>query len=155
MQFEARGSDSIKIHINEDAGCDETEIVIHCKQADAEIFRMLAIMRSFDKKLIGTKDGKTFVIDAADVLYFDTADKRTFLYTQNDVLETPLRLYELEEQLAGGSFFRASKSTIINISKIASLRPELSGRIEVTLSNAEKLYVSRQYVPELKNKLGL
>jgi DNA-binding LytR/AlgR family response regulator len=116
---------------------------------------MLAIIRSFDKKLIGTKDGKTFVIDTTDVLYFDTADKRTFLYTQDNVLETPLRLYELEEQLSGGSFFRASKSMIINISKISSLRPELSGKIEVTLSNAEKLYVSRQYVPELKNKLGL
>jgi DNA-binding LytR/AlgR family response regulator len=116
---------------------------------------MLAYLRSFDKKLTGTRDGRTFVIDSADVLYFDTVDKRTFLYTQNDVLETPLRLYELEEQLAGGSFFRASKSVIINISKISSLRPELSGKIEVTLSNAEKLYVSRQYVPELKSKLGL
>lgn len=116
---------------------------------------MLALIRSFDKKIIGARDGKTFVIDAADVLYFDTVDKRTFLYTQDDVLETPLRLYELEEQLSGGSFFRASKSMIINISKISSLRPELSGKIEVTLSSAEKLYVSRQYVPELKNKLGL
>lgn len=116
---------------------------------------MLAVLHSFDKSLIGTKDGQAFVIDAADVLYFDSVDKRTFLYTQSDVLETPLRLYELEEQLSGGSFFRASKSTIINISKISSLRPELSGKFEVTLSNAEKLYVSRQYVPELKNKLGL
>lgn len=145
----------MKIHIHEDAACEETEIVIHCKQADSDIFRMLALLHSFEKKLTGNKDGETFIIDAADVLYFDTVDKRTFLYTQDDVLEIPLRLYELEEQLTGGSFFRASKSTIINISKISSLRPVLSGKIEVTLNNREKLFVSRQYVPELKNKLGL
>lgn len=116
---------------------------------------MLSVLRSFDKKLTGTGYGKTFVVDAADVLYFDSVDKKTFLYTQDDVLETPLRLYELEERLCGGSFFRASKSTIINISKISSLRPELSGKIEVTFCNTKKLYVSRQYVQELKGKLGL
>ena len=34
------------------------------------------------------------------MLYIESVDKRTFLYTEESVYETPLRLYELEERLA-------------------------------------------------------
>ena len=134
---------------------DETEIVVNCKKGDSDVFRMLAILRSFDQKLTGTKEGHTFILDATDVLYCDSVDKKTFIYTIDGVYETPLRLYELEDRLASGDFFRASKQNIINLSKIVSLRPEISGRIEVTLQSRERLFVSRQYVPVLKSKLGL
>jgi len=145
----------LKITINEDIKFEETEIIINCKKGDNEIFKMLAILRSFDQKLTGTKDGRTFIIDAIDVMYCESVDKKTFIYTVDDVYETPLRLYELEERLSGGDFFRASKQNIINLSKIVSMRPEFSGKIEVTLQNGERLYVSRQYVPTLKSKLGM
>jgi len=142
-----QGGDGLKIIINENTAFEETEIIVNCKNADEDIFKMLAILRSFDKKLTGTKDGRTFILDAIDVMYFESVDKKTFIYTIDDVYETPLRLYELEERLSGGDFFRASKQNIINLSKIVSMRPEFSGKIEVTLQNNERLYVSRQYVP--------
>ncbi len=145
----------MKINIQENPDTVETEIIIQCKQADAEIFRMLALLRTFDKKLTGIKDGKIFVLDMADALYFDTVDKKTFLYTENAVYETALRLYELEAQLGGSGFFRASKSMVLNVAKIASLRPELAGKIEVALQNGEKLIVSRQYAQDLKKILGI
>jgi len=145
----------LKITINETAAIEETEIIINCREGDAEVYKMIAILRSFDQKLTGTKDGRTFIIDALDVLYCESVDKKTFIYTTDDIFETPLRLYELEERLSHGDFFRASKQNIINISKIVSMRPEFSGKIEVTLQNGERLYVSRQYVPTLKSKLGI
>ena len=145
----------MKITINEDAAIEETEIIINCRKGDNEVYRMIAILRSFDRKLTGTKDGRTFIIDAVDVMYCESVDKKTFIYTNDDVFETVLRLYELEERLSHGEFFRASKQNIINISKIMSMRPEISGKIEVTLQNGERLYVSRQYVPTLKSKLGI
>ena len=55
----------------------------------------------------------------------------------------------------GTSFFRASKSLVINADKIDSIRPSLSGRFEVVLQNKEKLIVSRQYVRVLKHMIGL
>ena len=55
----------------------------------------------------------------------------------------------------GTSFFRASKSFIINADKIDSIKPSLSGRFEVMLTNKEKLIVSRQYVRVLKQMIGL
>lgn len=143
----------MKITINE--GSPETEITINCSEATDEILKMVSILRSFDKKLTGTKDGRIHIIDADDVLYFDTVDKQAFIYTAGDFYETPLKLYEIEERLSGASFFRSSKSQIISIAKIVSLCPDFGGKIEVTMVNGEKLLVSRQYTRELKEKLGL
>lgn len=145
----------MKIVINENSHNDEPEIIINCKRADEEILGILAHLRAFDKKLTGTKDGKTHILEAAEILYFDTADKRTFIYTEKDVFETPLKLYEIEERLSGNDFFRSSKSAIINFNKIKSLRPDFGGKLELTMANGERVSVSRQYAVGLKKRLGL
>lgn len=145
----------MKITINEDGACGETEVVITCRKADGEILRMLASLRAYDRKLTGLREGKTFLIDADRVLYFDTADKRTFLYTGTEVYESPLKLYEIEERLAGGGFVRASKSSVVNLRKIASLMPDFGGRLEITMENGERRSISRQYAAVIKEKLGL
>jgi DNA-binding LytR/AlgR family response regulator len=143
----------LKITINE--GFPETEININCKVANEEILKMISVLHTFDKKLTGTKDGQTHLIEISDVFYFDTVDKHNFIYTANDVYDTVLKLYEIEELLSDSGFFRSSKSQVVNISKIASLRPDFGGRIEVTMVNSEKLIVSRQYAKNLKERLGL
>ena len=144
----------MKITIQENEHQTETEIVIHCRETDDEVLNAVAALSRLNKKLTGTKDGRTFVIDPADVLYFDSVDKKTFAYTKSEVYETSLRLYELEEKLPR-DFFRASKSAIINISKIKSILPDFGGRVEVTLTTGEKIMVSRQYAHDLKTKLEL
>lgn len=145
----------MKISIEEQAELAETEVIIRCRQADPQILKMIATLRAFDQKITGTREGRTFLLDAGDILYIDTADKKTFLYTAGEVYETPLRLYELEERLAPQDFFRASKSSVVNFNAIRALRPDFGGRMELTMTNGEKLFVSRQYVPTVKQKLGL
>ena len=145
----------MKVQINENPDLQETEIIINCKETDQHILKVIALVRALDKKIIGIKDGATYILEAARILYIDTVDKKTFFYTEKEVYETPLRLYELEDQLGHGEFFRASKSTIINFNQIKSLRPDFGGRMIVQMNNGEQLYVSRQYVPTIKEKLGL
>lgn len=145
----------MKITIREDSTLPDDELVILCKEAGGEALDVLRALKSFKSRLTGVRGGETFLVDSADVLYFESVDKKTFLYTGQAVLETPLRLYEVEERLSGGSFFRASKSAVVNIRKISSLRPEFGGRLELTLENGERMLVSRQYAPTLKQKLGL
>ena len=65
-----------------------------------------------------------------------------------------LRLYELDESL-GAYFSRISKSMIVNLKKIKCVRSELSGRMEATLLNDEKITISRTYVKEIKRRLEL
>lgn len=143
----------MKITVNE--GFTDTEVIINCPKTSDDVLDMLTLLQSLDKKLPGMKKGQTFLVDSQDVLYFDTVDKRNFIYTENDVYDTSLRLYEIEDQLSGIGFIRCSKSMIFNIAKIKSLCPDFGGRMEVTMSNGERLVVSRQYTKLLKERLGL
>lgn len=144
----------MNIQVIEDPGTSEIEVTVRCPQTNGEVRRLLALLRTCDRRVTGERDGQTHLLDPDQVLYADTVDRRSFLYTAEGVYETPLRLWELEERL-GGEFFRASKSSIINFDHIRSLRPELGGRLRVTLSNGEVLVVSRQYAAYIKQKLSL
>lgn len=144
----------MKITINESDESEDMEIVVNCKRVDENLLKIVAAIRAFDKKITGTKDGKLFVLEVDDIYYFESVDKKTFIYMNKDVYENTMRLYELEEKFANSDFFRASKSTIINLSKIKIITPVFGGRLEVVLENDEKLVVSRQYVPLLKQKLN-
>ena len=136
-------------------GHQNVEIVINCPKVTDEIRQLASLLKGHGHKMPGMKDGQTFLIDRHDILYFESVDKRCFIYTAADVYETALKLYEIEEWLAGGIFFRSSKSQVVNLKKIKSLCPEFGGRIEIILENGEKMMVSRQYAKQLKERLGL
>lgn len=144
----------MKITINESEDMEDIDIVVNCRRIDENLLKIIAAIRAFDRKITGTKEGKLFVLDVDTIYYFESVDKKTFIYLHKDVYESSLRLYELEDKFANSDFFRASKSTIINLSKIKVITPIFGGKLEVVLENNEKLLVSRQYVPLLKRKLN-
>lgn len=145
----------MKISIHTDTSVKDIEISISCSHLTPEIEKLVALLRMMDMKLTGKKDGEIHVMDVLKVLYIDTADGKTFLYTMDDVYETELRLYELEERLQESGFFRSGKSCIINMRHIVSLKADIDRKIRVTMSNGEKLLVSRQYTAQLKERLGI
>ncbi|MBE6059714.1 MAG: LytTR family transcriptional regulator [Clostridium sulfidigenes] len=145
----------MKIIINEIEDIEDVEIVINCKTIDENVTRIISKLKALEEKITGNKDGKIFILDTNEIFYFESVDKKTFIYMDKEVFQTHLRLYELEERLKNTDFFRASKSTIINLRKVKNIVPMFGGRIEILLDNDEKLVVSRQYVPILKNKLDL
>ena len=145
----------MKIIINENSKIDETEIIINCRQVDEDILRICAGLRIYDKKVTGVLDGQTFILNAFDLLYVETIDRKTFLYTKREVYETPLRLYELEERFAGEDFIRITKSCVLNFNKVKSIRGEFGGKMICTLENDERVTVSRQYATTIKQKLDL
>ena len=118
----------MKITLNQDPSFPEPEVIINCPQADEDILRLVAMLRIYQRKLLGVLNGEQHLLDVKDILYIDTTDKKTFLYTETAVYESALRLYELEDGLLGG-------------------------RMLVTMDNGEQVYVARQYAGELKEKL--
>ena len=143
----------MKITLNQDPSFPEPEVIINCPQADEDILRLVAMLRIYQRKLLGVLNGEQHLLDVKDILYIDTTDKKTFLYTETAVYESALRMYELEDGLRELDFLRAGRSVIVNFRKIKSIRPELGGRMLVTMDNGEQVYVSRQYAGELKEKL--
>ena len=82
-------------------------------------------------------------------------EDKTFLYTSKDVYQTALNLAEIEGRYESLGFLRISKSVVVNLYAIHSLKSALAGRIEIILKNQEKLIVSRHYAPLLRERIGL
>ena len=143
----------MKIEIRE--GFEKTEVIIKCPEANEEIRKIESYLHGFDKQLTCTKNGVIKKINIREVLYFETIDKLCFLYTLDDVFETTLKLYEIEDLLAYSGFIRNSKSQILNIAKIDSLCPDFGGRIVAVMENGYQLIISRQYSKSLKEKVGI
>ena len=145
----------MKITIQTDASVQETTLNITCREITPELERLIEALRLSDKKLSVRVNGEIRLIDLKSILYAETVERNSFIYTEDGVFETSLRLYELEAMLAEHNFFRVNKSTLLNLNKIESLKSDIDRRIRVRLKNGYQLIISRAYAEEFKAKLGV
>ena len=101
------------------------------------------------------KDGETYLLDIEKILYIETVERNTFVYTEDATYESDLKLYEMEQKLLEQDFSRISKQSIINLKKVKSLKADINRKIRVTLINGEQILVSRMYSDELRKRLGI
>ena len=143
----------MKIRILENE--NELAVDIRCESANDRVLKLREHIELFEHKLCAHREGETHYIRASDALYFESVDERTFLYTDRAVFEVRLRLYELEEALSPAGFLRVSKSAVVNLNRISSLRPELNRNIIATMENGERVVISRSYVKKLRSVLEI
>lgn len=145
----------MKISININENISDTEITVSANQLTPEIERIIAALRILDSQITVIKDDETYILDVSKIVYAESVDRKTFVYTLEDCYESRLKLYEIEEQLCHSGFVRASKSCLLQLRYIRSLKAEINRKIRVTLENNEQIIVSRQYADELKQRLGV
>lgn len=133
---------------------DENEYVkIGCHKIDERIDEITRFIKSRQGNLEGYTEGDMYSIPIADVYYIESVDDRTFLYLEKDTYESKKRLYELEKVTDSFHFIRISKSVVVNLMKVDSIKPALNGRFLCKLKNGEEVIISRKYVQGLKDKL--
>lgn len=145
----------MKISIEEIDAAVEEEIIIRCHQVDQEILELCRKIKKNQNFISAVYKEEIYKLPVREILYFETVDSKAFFYCADRVYETRLKLYEFEEMSEGTSFFRASKSVILNADKIRCVKPALNGRFEATMENDEKVMISRQYVTDLKKAFGI
>ena len=133
---------------------EEETITISVHEDSEKILRIIEILESPDE-LIVQLDDETHKLSLTDIFYVDSVDFKTFVYTESKVYQSKMRLYEMDDFLPKNDFLRINRQTILNLRKMKSVRSAGGGRIEVSLTNGEKLIVSRQYAPTLKERYGL
>ncbi len=133
---------------------EEDEIIVRCANLDDRLLKLIQALRTEDM-LIGYIEDRIVKLSFKEVYYFEAVDNKVFSYTAKETYEIHKKLYEIEQEFEHTDFLRVSKSVIVNVSKIAYVKPILNGRFEAMLRNDEKIIVSRQYVSELKKKLGI
>ena len=145
----------MKITITEPGAGEEDEIIVRCRHMDQQLLKLIYAIKAGRERITALQDGDYFQVAPDEIYYFEAVDSKVFLYLEKEVYETKLKLYELEEIFRNTDFFRASKSCIVNLSKVKRLSPAFNGRFEALMRNGERVIISRQYVPVLKQKLGL
>lgn len=145
----------MKITITEPGEGEEDEIIVRCRHMDQQLLKLIYAVKAGREKITALQDGNYFQVALEEIYYFEAVDNKVFLYLEKEVYETRMKLYELQEIFQGTDFFRASKSCIVNLSKVKRLSPAFNGRFEALMQNGERVIISRQYVPVLKQKLGL
>ncbi len=145
----------MKITIETPLPGEEDEIIVRCAQLDNKLLQLISSFRTEQDKLTGYLEDKIVKLSPGDIFYFESVDNKVFAYTGKGVYEIHKKLYELEAEYENTDFLRISKSSIVNIAKIAYIRPIFNGRFEAKLKNEEKIIISRQYVLELKKKLEI
>ncbi|MDE5885265.1 MAG: LytTR family transcriptional regulator DNA-binding domain-containing protein [Oscillospiraceae bacterium] len=144
----------MEISINIQPNCIDTEIVINCSSITAEIESIIAALQLADNRITVTKNNEKHLLSISKIAYIESVDRRTFIYTENDCYESKLKLYEIEERFHD-NFLRISKSCIVQLKYICSLKSEFDRKIRITLENGEQLIASRQYAVALKKRLGV
>ena len=145
----------MKISIDIDDNYKDTEVVIRTPKLTQDIEKMIAVMRMLNMQIAVSKNGETYLLDAGKILYVEAVDRKTFVYTEEEIYESELKLYELEHELHEHDFLRISKQSIVNLRMIKSLKTDINRRIKITLKNGEQIVVSRMYADELRKKLGV
>lgn len=144
------------MRIEIDDGLAESEVIIRCPAMDEGVQRIQKFVSEQGgpaPKLVFYKDGQEFYFPQDKVLFFETEGEVVFAHTEADAFRTRFRLYELEDLLPA-HFIRVSKSTIVNLNRIYSIKRDLTASSLVEFTGTHKhIYVSRRYYAALRDRL--
>ncbi|NLG02845.1 MAG: LytTR family transcriptional regulator [Clostridia bacterium] len=110
-------------------------------------------IKSLDFKVTGNSNGKWYSLSISDIFYIEAVERKTFIYTEKEIYVSEKKLYELEEMLNETGIVRISKSCLMNMEVLLSVRQLLNSQLEATMINGEKLLIARTYLKNIKKIL--
>ncbi|MFT4145372.1 MAG: LytTR family DNA-binding domain-containing protein [Mobilitalea sp.] len=128
-------------------------ITVEYPEFDNKIQTIINKINSLDLKINCNGNGILFSISITNIYYIESVERKTFIYTKNEIYISDKKLYELEQFLTGTSIVRVGKSCLMNMDMLYSIKQLLNSQLEATLSNGEKLIVARTYIKSIKKKL--
>jgi len=117
------------------------------------ILEMMAIERS--QVLFQTPSGYV-QLNVKDISYLEAYGEDIYMHGSeitNQIIKQPL--YQLEEILKPYHFVRIGKSYVVNMSKIRYIRTAFNAKLDIELISGTHLEVSRSFVKDFKNALGI
>lgn len=136
----------------------EDEVILKYRNMTPEVERIYQFLNGGKQKIRGWKktefgEKAPMLLEPEEILYIESVDGRTFAYTEEEVVRMDYALNRLEQLLDNIRFFRCSKSMIINIDKVASLKSLPSNRIDAVMCSGEHIIISRTYASDFRRRL--
>ncbi len=145
-----------KVELQIDSNCTEPRVIIVADRLTPEISELMERISPGQPDEIPAFDGEQLVLLHPDEIIRVYAEKQQVIaQTEKASYKLRSRLYELEQRLDAKRFVRISNSEIINIKRVISMDLSIAGTICVRLRPSIVTYVSRRYIPKIKQTLGI
>lgn len=128
--------------------------VIYTNRMTEEIQKTVDLLGAGGAPLIVQEKEHLLVLRPEEIYMIRVEEGKCMLYTKQKQYPSRRRLYELTAQL-GSDFMQISKQTVVRLACIQSVEAGFSGTLFVKLKNGLSDYVSRKYLPDFKQYLGL
>lgn len=102
-------------------------------------------------KLIGFEKKDMYLLNPKEVVYFESFRNDIVCHIKDRNYMVKYKLYEIENLFSGGMYLRVSNSFIVNLDHITSIRPTMNSKFILTMSNDDKVEVTRSYYALFKN----
>ena len=121
-----------------------------------DVLRRLEERRKVHVSQVPVHSGKRIlVLPVADVMWFGVEYRLVYAHTHERAYMTNYTLRELEERLDPEAFFRAHKSSLVNLRHVKEIVPSFSGRYKLLMRDqaASEVALSRAQARELRTRL--
>ena len=129
------------------------EVTIAYREMTTSVQRVSEYVRNVERTILCKKDNEEYSILINDIFYFESVDKKVFVYCEKVVYRSNYKLYELEEMLSQVGFVRVSKSVLLNVEKLMGIKTLVNSKLEAKLSNGESVCVTRKYLKDIRSEL--
>lgn len=102
-----------------------------------------------------TFEDQTRVINKRDILYVEVNNGDLVITTKSQKIQAKLTLAKMGQLLDPQDFLKVHRSFLVNLNEIKKVEPGFNHTYELTMSNQEKVPVSRSFVTDMKQALGM
>ena len=99
--------------------------------------------------------GDRLKIRVDEIVFIESFGRNMDVHTEKEVYRASERMYILEKELAGRGFIRVSNSCIVARKKIKRIKPSLTMKYVLEMTDNSLVDVTRGYYYSFKEKLGV
>ena len=148
----------MKVDIKLDPSVSEPSAVIYTATLTPELITAIEALEKLGTQpflLTAKKDDKSYILEPTQIDLIRTEGGIIKCYNQQGqdfVVAKPL--HELLE-LLGSNFIRISKFTIVNVNRIDHLSHSFNRTMYIVMKNGVSDYITKNYLKDIRNRLGL
>ncbi len=132
------------------------KIVIYTNQINKNISSIIDNISTIDEHILKAyKDERMYILNQNDIETIYSENGKIYVKCNNEIYTSKNRLYELDNILNKKSFIRISNSEIINFDKVENIDFKILGTLLINFKSGNKSYVSRRYIPKIKEFLQI
>lgn len=99
--------------------------------------------------------GRILLLDLDEIYQIASEDRLVFAHTKDDKYLLNFAIKDLEHRLPAARFFRAHRSSIVNLGHVREIVPWFHGKLLLKLDNGTEATVSEDRAPGLRVAVGL